>query len=199
MFWALRVHQTHIFSLFCPYDVHFSPWFLVFVFFQEQCERAGPLLGGERPGLSEAGYQPAPLSSLPAGTQHAWHDDEDAVRRQGPLRRDEKEWVRHTLWNPLTKNMFFFVLHVNTVHSFCFWSTRKKRIILLKNLIMFTRFRWNQRLIQRFFLKLDINSHRSFSKWHLCPGAIYLSSASFGLIYCYITMSAQVRTDVFYY
>lgn len=58
---------------------------------QEQRERTGPLLGGERPGLPEACYLPAPLGSLPAGPQHARHDDEDAVRSQGPLCRDEEE------------------------------------------------------------------------------------------------------------
>lgn len=69
---------------------------------QEQCERPGPLLRGERPGLPEACHPTAPLSSLPAGPQHAWHDDEDAVWFQGPLRWDEEEWVRRMLWHPFT-------------------------------------------------------------------------------------------------
>lgn len=67
---------------------------------QEQREHPGPLLGGQRPSLPEARYSSAPLGSLPAGPQHAWHDDEDAVWVQGPLRRHEEEWVRRTLWHP---------------------------------------------------------------------------------------------------
>lgn len=96
------VQSFHLLLFLSSLPIHPSPSSHLV---QEQCERTGPLLGGERPGLPEACYPPAPLSSLPAGPQHAWHDDEDAVWHQGPLRRDEEEWVRHTLWHPFAPTL----------------------------------------------------------------------------------------------